>query len=98
MRAFIYIALASILSVGAAQAAEERATFAGGCFWCVEADYEKIDGVKEAVSGYIGGTVENPTYKQVTAGGTGHYEAVEITFDNEVVSYRELVDIFFGAR
>lgn len=95
MRALTYIALASLLSVGAAQAAEEKAVFAGGCFWCVEADFEKVDGVIEAVSGYIGGTVENPTYKQVTAGGTGHYEAVEITFDNEKVSYRELVDILW---
>jgi peptide-methionine (S)-S-oxide reductase len=95
MRALTYLALASLMSVGAAQAAEEKAIFAGGCFWCVEADFEKVDGVKEAVSGYIGGTVANPTYKQVTAGGTGHYEAVEITFDNEKVSYRELVDILW---
>jgi len=95
MRAFIYLAMASLLSVGAATAAEEKAVFAGGCFWCVEADFEKVDGVKEAVSGYIGGTVEDPTYEQVTAGGTGHYEAVEIIFDNEKVSYRELVDILW---
>ncbi|WP_424982922.1 peptide-methionine (S)-S-oxide reductase MsrA [Maritalea sp. S77] len=95
MRALTYLALASLMSVGAAQAAEEKAIFAGGCFWCVESDFEKVDGVKEAVSGYIGGTVANPTYKQVTAGGTGHYEAVEITFDNEKVSYRELVDILW---
>ncbi|WP_027834397.1 peptide-methionine (S)-S-oxide reductase MsrA [Maritalea myrionectae] len=95
MRAFIYIALASLMSVGAAQAVEERATFAGGCFWCVEADYEKVEGVTEAISGYTGGTVEDPTYEQVTAGGTGHYEVVEVVFDNDVVSYRELVDIFW---
>jgi peptide-methionine (S)-S-oxide reductase len=95
MRAFIYLAMASLLSVGAATAAEEKAVFAGGCFWCVEADFEKVDGVKQAVSGYIGGTVEDPTYEQVTAGGTGHYEAVEIIFDNEKVSYRELVDILW---
>lgn len=95
MRAFIYLAMASLLSVGAATAAEEKAVFAGGCFWCVEADFEKVDGVKEAVSGYIGGMVEDPTYEQVTAGGTGHYEAVEIIFDNEKVSYRELVDILW---
>lgn len=95
MRALIFIVLASLLSVGTAQAAEEKAVFAGGCFWCVESDFEKVDGVIEAVSGYIGGTIENPTYKQVSAGGTGHFEAVEITFDNEKVSYRELVDILW---
>ena len=78
-----------------ADAAEARAYFAGGCFWCVEADFEKVRGVKEVVSGFTGGTVANPTYKQVTRGGTGHYEAVEVRYDPNVVSYATLLDLFF---
>ena len=73
----------------------ETLTVAGGCFWCVEADFEKVKGVTEAVSGYAGGTTKNPTYKQVTAGGTGHYEAVQITFDPDVVSRNTLLSLFF---
>lgn len=69
-------------------------TVAGGCFWCVEADFEKVRGVKEVVSGYTGGSVKNPTYKQVTRGGTGHYEAVEITFDADQISRRSLLSMF----
>jgi peptide methionine sulfoxide reductase msrA/msrB len=69
-----------------------RATFAGGCFWCVEADFEKLDGVIEVVSGYAGGHVENPSYQQVSAGGTGHVEAVQVVYDPKKVSYRELVE------
>lgn len=73
----------------------ETATFAGGCFWCVESDFDKIDGVLTTVSGYIGGHVDNPTYKQVSNGGTGHTEAVQITFDSTKVSYATLVDFFW---
>lgn len=69
-------------------------TVAGGCFWCVEADFEKVRGVKEVVSGYTGGKVANPTYKQVTRGGTGHYEAVQISFDADQVSRRTLLSMF----
>jgi peptide-methionine (S)-S-oxide reductase len=80
---------------GSAQAqANETAIVAGGCFWCVEADFEKVEGVREVVSGYTGGTTRNPTYRQVTGGGTGHYEAVEITYDPSVISYAEIVDLF----
>lgn len=68
---------------------------AGGCFWCVESDFEKIDGVLSAESGYTGGHVPNPTYEQVAAKKTGHYEAVKITFDDEKVSLRELTDYFW---
>ncbi|WP_416883894.1 peptide-methionine (S)-S-oxide reductase MsrA [Marivita sp.] len=68
---------------------------AGGCFWCVEADFERVRGVKEAVSGYTGGTVANPTYKQVTGGRTGHYEAVKITYDSAVVDRDRLFNLFF---
>ena len=81
---------------GRAHAAETRkAVFAGGCFWCVEADFEKVPGVVEAVSGFTGGTVANPSYKQVVLGGTGHIEAVEIEYDPAAVSYERLLHIFF---
>ena len=71
------------------------ATFGGGCFWCVEAIFERVSGVLEAESGYSGGTVANPDYKMVTSGTTGHAEVVQITFDPEVISYLELLEIFF---
>jgi peptide-methionine (S)-S-oxide reductase len=70
------------------------AILAGGCFWCVEADFEKVDGVIEAVSGYTGGDVANPTYKQVTRGGTGHYEAVEIVYDPDTIDFERIVELF----
>jgi peptide-methionine (S)-S-oxide reductase len=71
------------------------ATFAGGCFWCTEADFEKVPGVISAVSGYTGGRTNNPDYKRVTAGGTGHYEAVRIVYDPRRVSYETLVRHYF---
>lgn len=77
------------------QARAETAVFAGGCFWCVESDFDQISGVTSTVSGYVGGTLRNPTYKQVSAGGTGHYEAVQVTFNPAKVSYEQLVDAFF---
>jgi peptide methionine sulfoxide reductase msrA/msrB len=73
----------------------ETAVFAGGCFWCTESDFEKVDGVLEVVSGYTGGTVKNPTYKQVSSGGTGHVEAVKVLYDPEKVTYEELLDVFW---
>ena len=72
----------------------ETLIVAGGCFWCVEADFESVPGVTAAVSGYSGGHTKNPTYKQVTRGGTGHYEVVRIRFDPDVVSRRTLLDLF----
>jgi peptide-methionine (S)-S-oxide reductase len=75
-----------------------RATFAGGCFWCTEAVFESIEGVLEVVSGYTGGHVPNPTYEEVCRETTGHAEAVRITFDPEVISYRELLEIFFASH
>jgi peptide methionine sulfoxide reductase msrA/msrB len=72
-----------------------KATFAGGCFWCLESDFKKIDGVVEAVSGYIGGNTENPTYHEVALGGTGHAEAVQVHYDPQIISYPELLDIFW---
>ena len=73
----------------------KRATFAGGCFWCTESDYEKIPGVVEAISGYTGGSEKNPTYKQVSSGMTGHAEAVQVIYDPEKVSYEQLLDAFW---
>lgn len=73
----------------------EIAIFAGGCFWCVEADFEKLDGVVEAISGYTGGHVDKPTYHQVGNGGTGHTEAVRVVYDPQKVSYRKLLDYFW---
>jgi peptide-methionine (S)-S-oxide reductase len=76
-------------------AATRKAIFAGGCFWCMEPPFEKLAGVSSVVSGYIGGGVRNPTYEQVSAGRTGHTEAVEITYDPAKVSYAQLLDIFW---
>ncbi|MGE0768762.1 MAG: peptide-methionine (S)-S-oxide reductase MsrA [Hyphomicrobiaceae bacterium] len=73
----------------------EVATFAGGCFWCVESDFDKVDGVISTVSGFMGGTTPHPSYKQVSAGGTGHLEVVQITFDPAKVSYSKLVEHFW---
>lgn len=73
----------------------ETATLAGGCFWCMEAPFEKLAGVDEVISGYTGGHKENPTYKEVSAGTTGHVEAVQITFDPDIISYEELLDVFW---
>ena len=73
----------------------KTATFAGGCFWCVESDFEKVDGVIEAISGYAGGEEPNPTYKQVSAGGTGYAESVQVRYDPQKITYRELLDVFW---
>jgi len=73
----------------------ETATLAGGCFWCIEATFEKLDGVTDVVSGYTGGHTDNPTYKEVCSGTTGHAEAVQITFDPEQISYEEILDVFW---
>ena len=83
------------LGLGAAQADQKTAVVAGGCFWCVEKDFESVAGVASVVSGFAGGKTANPTYKQVTAGGTGHYEAVQITYDDSQVSYADLMTLFF---
>jgi peptide-methionine (S)-S-oxide reductase len=73
----------------------EMATLGGGCFWCLEAVYKDLKGVEGVVSGYAGGVVENPTYEQVCGGRTGHAEVVQITYDPDVVSFRDLLDVFF---
>ncbi|MEM1233222.1 MAG: peptide-methionine (S)-S-oxide reductase MsrA [Pseudomonadota bacterium] len=91
------IALAILIQcTGKAQARDiQTLTVAGGCFWCVESDFESVRGVLSAKSGFTGGSMANPTYKQVTAGGTGHYEAVEIRYDADVVSLDALLSAFF---
>lgn len=76
----------------------ERATLAGGCFWCVEAIFERVEGVKAVISGYSGGTEENPTYNAVASGNTSHAEAVEIYFDPETISYEMILEIFFATH
>ena len=93
----LFLALAA-LAGARAQAqnpATAIATFAGGCFWCVEADFDKVDGVVSTISGYTGGTVANPTYEAVGRGGTGHTEAVEIVYDPAKVTYEKLLDVFW---
>ena len=73
----------------------KTAYFAGGCFWCMEESFEKVEGVLEVTSGYSGGTTENPTYKEVTYGKTGHFEVIEIKYDAEKISYKKLLDTFW---
>ena len=75
-----------------------RAYFASGCFWCVEASYESVKGVKEAISGYSGGHTENPTYESTSTGTTGHAEAIEVIYDPKVVSFATLVDVYFASQ
>ncbi len=74
---------------------EKKATFAGGCFWCMDAEFSGVKGVSKVVSGYTGGTLVNPTYEQVSSGTTGHVEAIEVTYDPAQVSYQQLLDIFW---
>jgi peptide-methionine (S)-S-oxide reductase len=92
-----WIVLVALLAFAPAQAQPklEVATFAGGCFWCVEEAFDKLPGVVSTVSGFMGGHVKNPTYKQVVTGGTGHTEAVQVTFDPSRVSYEKLLDHFW---
>ncbi|MFL6248200.1 MAG: peptide-methionine (S)-S-oxide reductase MsrA [Thermoanaerobaculia bacterium] len=92
-RLALFLALALSLSLHA----QSRATaiFAGGCFWCMEPPYEKLKGVVSVISGYTGGSTKNPTYEEVSNGGTGHYEAVLVTYDPRQVSYATLLDVFW---
>jgi peptide-methionine (S)-S-oxide reductase len=93
----ILILIAAIASGASAQtpAATAKATFAGGCFWCMEPPYDKLDGVISTTSGYTGGAKVNPTYQEVTGGSTGHTEAVQIEYDPKKVSYEKLLDVFW---
>ena len=92
----VMVALGALSSSSPLWAQESRsAVFAGGCFWCMEPPYDKLDGVISTTSGYMGGTIENPTYRQVSSGQTGHTEVMEVVYDPEQVSYQELLDIFW---
>lgn len=76
----------------------EKATFAGGCFWCTEAVFERVEGVEKVIPGFIGGTIKNPAYREIITGRTGHAEAVEIHFNSEITTYEELLYIFFSTH
>jgi len=93
--AFLVLLPFQQLQTSAASAATEKATFAGGCFWCMEAPFDKLPGVVSVTPGYSGGQTRNPTYEQVSAGGTGHAEVVQIVFDPSKTSYSKLLDIFW---
>ena len=100
IRTHALVLTAAVLMATAAIAAAQdtghaKATFAGGCFWCVEEAFEKVPGVISAVSGYTDGRVDNPSYRQVTGGQTGHAEAVEVIFDPAQVTYEQLLDVFW---
>ena len=89
------VAVLSHFPLAASAQELQKAVFAGGCFWCVESDFDQIPGVVATISGFTGGTTSDPSYPQVTAGGTGHYEAVEITYDSSTVRYEELLTAFW---
>ena len=95
MKYFIFILIILTNTNFSYSAQIDKAYFAGGCFWCVEESFEKLNGVKEVISGYSGGKTENPTYKEVTYGNSGHFEVVEIIYDKEVISYKELLKNFW---
>lgn len=104
MKRYVLAAFLSIVTLNALGATKEKksttsktetATFSGGCFWCMESPFEKLDGVSAVISGYTGGTVKNPTYEQVSSGSTGHIETVQITYDPTKVSYEDLLHVFW---
>lgn len=97
IRAFIAAAATALAFVASTTSAQQLETviFAGGCFWCVESDFDRIPGVVRTTSGYTGGSIENPTYKQVSRGGTGHLEAVEIAYDPSQVTFDDLLTAFW---
>lgn len=92
---FFLVLLLIIQPISFAEDKMEKATFAGGCFWCMEPPFEQLEGVKEVAAGYTGGHKENPTYEEVSSGTTGHMEAVQITYDPSKVTYEKLLDIFW---
>jgi peptide-methionine (S)-S-oxide reductase len=93
--AVLLAATGAALAQSSPPPAQAVAIFAGGCFWCVEADFDKVPGVISTTSGYVGGTLPNPTYNQVVTGTTGHTEAVEVVYDPSKVSYQKLLDVFW---
>ena len=93
---FSMLIILSLLFTNIVLASEKgKAYFAGGCFWCVEESFEKLNGVEEVISGYSGGTTENPTYEEVTYGNTGHFEVVEVIYNKDLISYKELLENFW---
>ena len=92
---FLFVLQSPVVAEPVAEPGVETAILAGGCFWCIEADYEKLDGVLGVVSGYTGGELKNPTYKQVSSGNSGHIEVVEVSFDASRISYAEILDYFW---
>ena len=92
---FLYIILFLLIANISNAQNIKKAYFAGGCFWCMEEAFEKVDGVLEVISGYSGGTTQNPTYKEVTYGKTGHFEAIEIKYNSEKIDYKELLNAFW---
>lgn len=92
---FRYFFLAVLLYAPISMAAEETATFAGGCFWCMEPPFDKLEGVISTTSGFMGGSLENPTYKQVSRGGTGHAEVVQVLYDPDMVGYDSLLRTYW---
>ena len=91
MKFFIIIIFVFLANNPSKALGEDKAYFAGGCFWCVEESFEKLNGVIEVISGYSGGTTENPTYKEVTYGNTGHFEVVEVIYNKNIISFEELL-------
>lgn len=91
----VLIGLVAVPWVWGGEVEMKKATFAGGCFWCMQPVYDKLTGVQSTAVGYVGGTKENPSYEEVTTGRTGHAEAIEVTFDPSKVSYTELLDAFW---
>ncbi|MDT8320549.1 MAG: peptide-methionine (S)-S-oxide reductase MsrA [Xanthomonadales bacterium] len=91
----LLIILTVAVGTHAARADQAVATFAGGCFWCMEPPYDKLDGVESTISGYMGGEVKNPSYEQVVRGGTGHAEVVQVSYDPNVISYEELLGVYW---
>jgi len=91
----LLLVVATAASAGKGETRTETAIFAGGCFWCMETPFDEVDGVLDTVVGYTGGTTVDPTYEQVSAGGTGHAEAIRVTFDPARVAYERLLDVFW---
>jgi len=92
---FVLLITSSLTSFAEVDKKTETAILAGGCFWCIESDFEKLKGIYTAVSGYTGGHVKNPTYKQVSSGRSGHIEVVKITYDPDVINYSQILDYFW---
>ena len=95
VKSLVFTLVVLLIIPSHSQAETKTAYFAGGCFWCTEADFEKIDGVKDVISGYMGGHVANPTYDKISTGFTGHRETVKVVYDDELISYSHLLDAFW---